>query len=598
MTTMEIPTPDPRTFDETTRPFAEAISAHFSMKREIGRGGMGVVFLARDRRLDRLVAIKTLPPQLSADPDLRERFLRETRTAGGMAHPNIVPIHGADEIGGHVYFVMSFIDGESLAARLRSSGRIEPRTAARYLRDVASALAHAHQRGIIHRDIKAENILIERATDRALVTDFGIARLAEATPLTITGQVLGTVHYVSPEQVSGDTVDARSDIYSLGVVGFMALTGRFPFNADVASAVLVAHVTKPAPPVNAINAEVPAALSAIVDRCLAKDPARRYASADDLLAALDGYLASPPGKEAQPTERKIVISEKEAQAVWKRAAELQALTGIQPRPTAIPRPRDVSKDRTRGDGFIVDEVRVAAAEAGITDTYVEHALIEHGLMKPTAVAPWDKPLRSVGVSKAAKPAGTVALAGEPESLRSHATPLEKRSFWAGTPLHIVREIEIAGEIPARDVERLINVLRDATGRIGTTGAKTRELSWWTGGIGNRLDVTVVPDRGRTEIRIVRSICRHAYATMLLSLATLGVFGGIIVGAIVMEMTGAEEFGVMVGLGAGIFMPIKAGRWAIGRLRKRAVDRLQVMGERLASKVRDSIAQLTPGARQP
>lgn len=598
MTTMEIPTPDPRTFDETTRPFAEAISAHFSMKREIGRGGMGVVFLARDRRLDRLVAIKTLPPQLSSDPALRERFLRETRTAGGMAHPNIVPIHGADEIGGHVYFVMSFIDGESLAARVRSSGSIEPRTAARYLRDVASALAHAHQRGIIHRDIKAENILIERATDRALVTDFGIARLAEATPLTITGQVLGTVHYVSPEQVSGDTIDARSDIYSLGVVGFRALTGRFPFDADVASAVLVAHVTKPAQPVSAINQDVPTALSAIVDRCLAKDPARRYASADDLLAALDAFLASPADKDPPTKERKIVISESEAQAVWKRAAELQALTGIQPRPTAIPRPRDVSKDRTRGDGFVVDEVRVAAAEAGITDTYVEHALIEHGLMKPTAVAPWDKPLPSVGASKAAKPAGSVALAGGPESLRSHATPLEKRSFWAGTPLHIVREIEIAGEIPARDVERLINVLRDATGRIGNTGAKTRELSWWTGGFGNRLDVTVVPDRGRTEIRVMRSIRRNAYATMLLSLATLGVFGGIFVGAMVMEITGVEEFGVMVGLAAGIAMPIKAGRWAIGRLRKRAVDRLQVMGERLASKVRDSIAQLTPGARQP
>ncbi|MGH2897227.1 MAG: serine/threonine-protein kinase, partial [Solirubrobacteraceae bacterium] len=260
------------------------------MKRLIGRGGMGVVFLARDRRLERLVAIKTLPPMLSSDAALRERFLRETRTAGGMSHPNIVPIHGADEVDGHVFFVMSYIEGESLATLVRANGRLEARAVARYLRDVASALAHAHQRGIIHRDIKAENILVERASDRAMVTDFGIARLADATPLTATGQVLGTVYYVSPEQVSGEPVDARGDFYSLGVVGYFALTGQFPFDADVASAVLVAHVTKPAPPVATIQPSVPPALALIVDRCLSKNPAHRYTTADDLLAALDAAI--------------------------------------------------------------------------------------------------------------------------------------------------------------------------------------------------------------------------------------------------------------------------------------------------------------------
>src|SRR4051812_45026386 len=198
---------------------------------------MGVVYLARDRRLDRLVAIKTLPPHLSNDASLRERFIRETRTAGAMAHPNVVPIHGADEIDGHVFFVMAYVEGESLAAHVKTQGKLGAIAVARYLRDVAAALSHAHQRGIIHRDIKAENILIERATDRALVTDFGIARFADATPMTQTGQVLGTVYYVSPEQVSGEAIDARTDIYSLGVVGYLALTGRFPFDADVASAV-------------------------------------------------------------------------------------------------------------------------------------------------------------------------------------------------------------------------------------------------------------------------------------------------------------------------------------------------------------------------
>ncbi|MEO6445941.1 MAG: serine/threonine-protein kinase [Gemmatimonadaceae bacterium] len=275
MTAIEIPTPDPRTFDDDVRPFAEAIAPYYALKREIGRGGMGVVFLARDRRLDRLVAIKTLPPQLAKDASIRERFLRETRTAGAMAHPNIVPIHGADEIEGHVFFVMSYVEGESLAAHVRAHERLAAGTVARCMLDVAAALAHAHKRGIIHRDVKAENILMELGSGRALVTDFGIARIAEATPLTVTGQLIGTVHYVSPEQVSGAPVDGRSDLYSLGVVGFLALTGRFPFDGDLASAVLVSHVTKAAPPVASVSRDVPASLGAIVDRCLLKDPAHR-----------------------------------------------------------------------------------------------------------------------------------------------------------------------------------------------------------------------------------------------------------------------------------------------------------------------------------
>src|SRR5689334_9689932 len=134
--TPEIPTPDPRSFDETSRPFAEAVAGQYAIKRMIGRGGMGIVYLARDRRLDRLVAIKTLPPQLAGDPTVRERFVRETRTAGGMSHPNIVPVHGADEIGGHVFFVMGYVDGESLAAHVRAHGRLPARAVAGHLRDV------------------------------------------------------------------------------------------------------------------------------------------------------------------------------------------------------------------------------------------------------------------------------------------------------------------------------------------------------------------------------------------------------------------------------------------------------------------------------
>jgi serine/threonine-protein kinase len=559
VTAIEIPTPDPRSLDETSRPFAEAVSGSYAVKRLIGRGGMGMVFLARDRRLDRLVAIKTLPPQLAKDPSLRERFLRETRTAGGMAHPNIVPIHGADEVDGHVFFVMSFIDGDSLAAHTRARGRLDAPTVGRYLRDVASALAHAHQRGIIHRDIKAENILIERSTDRALVTDFGIARLAEATPLTVTGQVLGTVYYVSPEQVSGSHVDARSDIYSLGVVGFLSLTGQFPFDAEVASAVLVAHVTRPAPTVTSLQRDVPPDLAAIVDRCLAKDPAQRFDSAEALLVELDRVLPTLGRERAAPA----LLTETEAHAVWKRAAELQASTGILPRPEAIPRPRDPAKPRSRTSGYDEHEVRAAAGEAGITERYVQHALVEHGVVGGKAVAGPRPP---------------------PE-----AKAIEKPSFWAGAPLKIVREEEIPGELAARDVERLINVLRDATGRLGHTGAKTRELAWWTGRFGSRLDVTVVPEQDRTTIRLVKGVRDRAIVAMTASLLVAGGITMPLVATIVMDGFGwGEEFGVMLGLASGLYLSVKAGRALFRWTRARAAERVRIISERLASKVRESL----------
>src|SRR4051812_10506127 len=244
--------------------FAAALAGQYELEREIGRGGMGVVYLARDTRLDRQVAIKTLPVHLAHDPVVRERFLREARTAARLSHPNIVPIHRADEIMGHVFFVMGYVSGDSLAQRIRRIGRIDAHETTSVLRDVADALGYAHAHGVIHRDVKAENILLDAKTGRAMVTDFGIARLAEAAPLTATGQVLGTVYYVSPEQVSGERVDARSDIYSLGVVGFLALSGRFPFEAELASAVLIAHVTKTAPPLHTVAQDVPRDLADIV----------------------------------------------------------------------------------------------------------------------------------------------------------------------------------------------------------------------------------------------------------------------------------------------------------------------------------------------
>src|SRR5690349_8770180 len=190
----------------------EAVAGRYFVERELGRGGMGVVYLARDVALDRLVAIKLLPPSLAASADLRSRFLREARMAAQLSHPHIVPIHAVEEHVGLVFFVMSFVDGETLGERVRRTGPLASSDAMRIMQEVAWALAHAHARGVVHRDVKPDNILLERETGRAMVTDFGIARAAESrTPAG--GLVIGTPQYMSPEHARGEPVDGRSDLY-------------------------------------------------------------------------------------------------------------------------------------------------------------------------------------------------------------------------------------------------------------------------------------------------------------------------------------------------------------------------------------------------
>lgn len=259
----------------------EVLAGRYSIERELGRGGMGIVLLARDVALDRPVAIKLLPPPLAANPAARDRFLQEARTAAGLSHPNIVPIHLVEARGDLVYFVMGYVDGETLRERVERSGPLTPRLAMKLLQEVAWALAYAHQRGVIHRDVKPDNIMIERATDRALVADFGIA-LGAGDGGSGGGPVIGTARYMSPEQACGEPVDARSDLYSLGATFFFALTGRAPFEGSNLPAILAQQVSTPAPLVAVIRPEVPAKLGAVIDRCLQKAPADRLQTGDDV----------------------------------------------------------------------------------------------------------------------------------------------------------------------------------------------------------------------------------------------------------------------------------------------------------------------------
>ncbi|HET7296715.1 MAG TPA: serine/threonine-protein kinase [Gemmatimonadales bacterium] len=259
----------------------DILAGRYSIERELGRGGMGIVLLARDVALDRPVAIKLLPPHLAAHPDARDRFLQEARTAAGLSHPNIVPIHLVEARGELVFFVMGYVDGETLRERVERGGPLPPRLALKLLQEVAWALAYAHQRGLIHRDVKPDNIMIERATERALVTDFGIA-LGKGEAAGPGGVVVGTARYMSPEQACGEPVDARSDLYSLGATFFFALTGRAPFEGSTLPAILAKQVAERAPLVQAIRPETPSKLAGVIDRCLQKSPAERFQTGDDV----------------------------------------------------------------------------------------------------------------------------------------------------------------------------------------------------------------------------------------------------------------------------------------------------------------------------
>ncbi|MEP6992801.1 MAG: protein kinase [bacterium] len=263
--------------------FQLAVAGRYSIDRELGRGGMGVVYLAREVHLDRLVAIKLLPPEKAGLSGLRDRFLREARLAAKLSHPHIIPIHAVDEVDGFVFYVMSFVDGETLHQRVRSRGPVSSSDGARILREVAWALAHAHAQGLVHRDVKPDNILIEASTGRALVADFGIAA---AVGDAAGDGVSGTPEFMSPEQALGGEIDARSDLYGLGATAFYAFSGRFPFEGSTATEILAKQVTEVPPPLASLGMSVPRKLAALVDRCLAKDPAQRPASAEMLAEQL------------------------------------------------------------------------------------------------------------------------------------------------------------------------------------------------------------------------------------------------------------------------------------------------------------------------
>lgn len=507
---------------------ARAVAAEFRLLSEIGRGGMGVVYLAEDTRLLRRVAIKTLLPHLASDALVRERFVRESRTAAGLSHPGIVPIYAAADQAGVVYFVMGYVQGESLADRLLRTGPLDAREALTITRQVAEALGSAHAAGVVHRDIKAENVLVD-TTGRAVITDFGIARVGEAQPLTATGTVLGSVYYMSPEQVTGEALDGRSDIYALGVLLYHLLTGRYPYERAQASAVLVAHVTVPVPSLTEYLPDVDAALDALVQRMLAKSLADRTPSTSVLLRQVDDLLRGIPSTDAGAPVRPLAVaampaavpassaapstpndgtlSSDEAREIWERAAELQAHTGvIVPPPAFALRPPDAAEPLTRGYAAVA--VKDAAVEAGIDARYVERALSERAAAQARA---------------------------EQQAL-AERTPIEWRvgelqrtapSRWMGAYNKLEFEATLDGEVPLEFFDELADEARRALGELVNISVAGRTLSITTGGSRDRggsmprvAQIQVSVRNGRTLIRAFEDLTQISG----------GLFGGVGFGA--------------------------------------------------------------------
>lgn len=436
--------------------FRTALSGQYAIQRELGRGGMGIVLLARDEKLDRAVALKVLPAHLADDPETRERFLREARMAAQLSHPNIVPVYRADELGGYAFFAMGFVDGETLGDRIRDRNTLPAAEVVRVLREVAWALAYAHARSIVHRDIKPDNILLERATGRAIVSDFGIARADFNPALTQDGLVLGTVHFMSPEQATGDALDGRSDLYALGCIGFLALTGRLPFEGTTPQGILVAHATKEPPPVRSVAPDVDANVAAVIDRLLRKHRDERFATGEELATALDKAL-----EKMQQTQREqgvpVVLDSEHAMAVWRRAAELQAEAAarLEQRVRSNDTRALVAGDGTMASGsalptdaYRLRDVEAAAVEAGISQRYVALALDEiraqgQGVVKPAEVSAFRERLatrllgtnqRTLSVSRVFRSPARTVLPALGRSLQAVPWMLSLKDTLGGHPL--------------------------------------------------------------------------------------------------------------------------------------------------------------------
>jgi Protein kinase domain/Gram-negative bacterial TonB protein C-terminal/zinc-ribbon domain len=327
----------------------DALKGEYEIVEELGRGGMAIVFRAREKQLDRDVAVKVLPFSLAFDAEFVERFQREARTAAQLEHPNIIPIYRVGRTGRVIYFVMKLLRGSALSDVIAQRGALPVAEIKRMLMETAGALGYAHGHGIVHRDIKPDNIMFDES-GHAVVTDFGIAKAGSGTRLTGTGMAIGTPHYMSPEQARAQKLDGRSDIYSLGVVAYQCLAGVVPFDGEDAFSIGYKHITDPLPRPELATGEH-RHLFEIIWRMMAKAPEERFQTADELVAALEGRsTAAAIAAQATVALDAAETAELSQSTLGRRPANRPS-TPTTPMPRAMPRPEPAGAKR--GGGVLV-----------------------------------------------------------------------------------------------------------------------------------------------------------------------------------------------------------------------------------------------------
>jgi serine/threonine-protein kinase len=397
------------------------LEGRYRIREILGVGGMGVVFLADDLGLDRTVAIKVLPPELSRDENVVTRFRREARTAARLDHPGIVPIHRVESEGGLHFFVMKYIAGRSLEMVIADQAPVPIPFVTRVLREAAAALAHAHRQGVVHRDVKPDNIMID-TDERVLIADFGISTVSAVSSgattvakLTESGGVVGTPHYMAPEHALGQAVDGRTDQYSLAVVGYQMLTGRVPFDDETPHAIVHLHISEAPPRLTELRSDVPPHLATAIARAMSKSPQNRFPTMEDFAVAVGaGEALGSTG--ATTTTRVLAADDQELDRVLDRV-----LTGKRPGLTASLHRR---ASWIAAATLMLAGLGVTAAWVGATHDSSRGERAKGGgsrttVTSPRAVDPPTKrPTKPVSkpVSKPAEP--SVTQAGAPAARRS------------------------------------------------------------------------------------------------------------------------------------------------------------------------------------
>jgi len=427
LVTLMATTPEDPTNDDLAQRLQAALGEAYAVKKPLGAGGFAVVYLVHDLTLKRNLAVKVLSPDLISSKTVLERFKREAETVAGLSHPNIVPLHFIGEKDDLLYLAMACIDGGSVADRLEKTGPLPIADVKRIIGEVASALAHAHKRGVVHRDIKPQNVLTDSESGRSLVTDFGIARTADSS-LTATGMFVGTPAYLSPEQMTGEKSDHRADIYALGVMAYELVAGKQPFEGATPTAILMRRLSGPPEPIVTVRKDTPTELAEVIDGCLAIDPEERFQSASDIVAALGGNMVRTP---TLPGAKTVVLKRSRAKgrsrstmfllftgvsvAVAIAAASLALMmkrtgstktTVVQSMPVEmVAIPAGTYTIGTRGSETSSPPYQVALAAFSIEKTEVTVGAYREYVVATNGIAPWGDslPLASMPVTRVSWP---------------------------------------------------------------------------------------------------------------------------------------------------------------------------------------------------